>query len=481
LAVGASQYGRICGRRSLAVVVTSVKVENTEPPFDATRCVAFRSIGWTFDEVRGEVACRYALEFDDGYTVVLAETFHFPNIDHDRLDDDLRTVVGRLLDHLCVIAGLSYYKLAAPAQVRVDHGSWTSADADYHRTLLTNGLGEFSWENNLPLLQPTWTYRELVVVPHTPITCTLTNGPLTPVGGGKDSCVSIELLRRAGHLPTLVTVRRFPVIADVIAASGLADVSVGRLLDPQLGALVRSGALNGHVPVTAIVTWASLVAAALGGHDAVVLSNERSASEGNVVYRGVEINHQWSKGAEAEALLSSALARITPSLRAFSLLRGLSELSIARLFAELGARYFTTFSSCNGAFRTDPTRRVDRWDATCAKCQFVFLALATVLPRVEVEAIWGADVFAVSDIAGFEALLGLTSWKPFECVGESLECRVALAMISERTDWSDHPVVNELVSRVREANLWPTHADRTSILAARVVDLPVPYAAVVNP
>ncbi len=463
--------------------------------FDPDRCVAFRSVGWTFDDVTGEVVCRYALEFDDGSSVSLEENYVFPNVDSrtsaeatdlrpdsKQLGADRLAIVAKLLDHLCVIAGLSYYKLAAPAQVIVDHGTWTEADASYHRSLLTNGLGEFSWENDLPLLDPTWTYRDLQLAGSgfAPIVCTLMNGPLTPVGGGKDSCVSIELLRAAGLRPTLVTVRRFPVIADVIAASGLGDVAVERVLDPQLGSLVQAGARNGHVPVTAIVTWASLVAAALGGHDAVVLSNERSASEGNVVYRGTEINHQWSKGAEAEALLSAALARITPSLRAFSLLRGMSELSIARSFADHGSRYFTTFSSCNGAFRTDPLRRVDRWDATCAKCQFVFLALATVLPRVDVEAIWGADVFTVSDPIGYHALLGLTSWKPFECVGESLECRVALAMISERPDWINHRVVDELVARVRTANLWPTADDRDGVLTALSVDLPSPYAAVVD-
>ncbi len=451
--------------------------------FDPATCVAFCSRGWTLDEATGHVRCRYALEFVDGRVLELHEDYRFPNIDRAHLDDDRRQIVGRLLGHLCVVAGLSYYKLAAPARVIVDHGAWTASDAAYHRVLLTNGLGEFSWENELELLDPEWSYRSLADDDDeglVPIICALDNGPLTPVGGGKDSCVSIEFLRAAGIRPTLVTVRRFPVIADVIAASGLADVAVERVLDPALAGLVEAGARNGHVPVTAIVTWASLVAAALGGHDAVVLSNERSASEGNVIYRDVEINHQWSKGAEAEALLSDALARITPNLRAFSLLRGLSELSIARSFAALGSRYFSTFSSCNGAFRTDPQRRVDRWDATCAKCQFVFLALATVLPRSQVESIWGVDVFSVSDEAGFDALLGLTEWKPFECVGESGECRVALAMVSESADWADHPVVLGLVARVRAAGLWPSAQDRIDVLTEVAVALPSPYAGAVH-
>lgn len=445
--------------------------------FEPTQCVAFRSRGWQHNEATGLVECFYALHFASGETIELTESYLFPTVNRTWGDPE-RVVLGRLLDHLCLVASLSYYKLAAPPKVVVEHGRWSDADLAYHRGLLSNGLGEFCWENKLPLLDPEWTMPENGSgdgETGIPVPLDLRNGPLVPVGGGKDSCVSIEAMRSAGFAPTLVTVRRFPVIQDVIDAAALPDVAVSRVLDPSLGTLVERGALNGHVPVTAIVTWASLVAALVGGHDAVVLSNERSASAGNVVYRGVEINHQWSKSAEAETLLSAALARITPSLRAFSLLRAMSELSIARRFATTGHRYFSTFSSCNGAFRIDPARRVDRWDGTCAKCQFVFLALATVLNRSEVELIWGVDVFSVSPFAGFEALLGLTDWKPFECVGESSECRVALAILSKRSDWATHSVIRSLIELVKSAGLWPTAHDEAHFFSLDPISFPVPY------
>ncbi len=448
-------------------------------PFDPSRFRRFRSLGWTFAAGTGEVVCSYALEADDGSTVAVAERFRFPNVASLGLDVARTVVLHRLLDHLAVVAGLSYYKLAAPSEVVVEHGRWSPEDQEYHRSLLTNGLGEFCFENDLELLDPQWTFPDSEP-DMVPISLDLPNGPLVPVGGGKDSCVSIEAIRAADLSPTLVTVRRFPVIQEVIDASGLPDVAVERVLDPSIGSLVAQGALNGHVPVTAIVTWASLVAALLGGHDAVVLSNERSASEGNVLYRGTEINHQWSKSAEAEGLLTDALARITPSLRCFSLLRGMSELSIARQFGATCERYFSTFSSCNGAFRSDPARRIDRWDGTCAKCQFVFLALATALPREQMEAIWGLDVFAVSSRSGFQALLGLTAWKPFECVGESAECRVALAMVRERMDWHDHPVIAALCDEVRRAGLWPTETQRHAALAPDAVTFPAPYDRVLS-
>ena len=65
------------------------------------------------------------------------------------------------------------------------------------------------------------------------------------------------------------------------------------------------------------------------------MSNERSASDPNLIWNGHEINHQWSKGVEAEGLLRAALAAHAGLTEPyFSLLRSLSELHIARLFAE---------------------------------------------------------------------------------------------------------------------------------------------------
>jgi hypothetical protein len=308
-----------------------------------------------------------------------------------------------------------------------------------------------------------------------------------PVGGGKDSCVSIEALRgaamagAAGMAPTLITVNRYPVIQEVIDDAALPDVAFRRVLDQQLRSLNERGARNGHVPATAIVSLAVACAAVLHGHAAVVMSNERSASEGNVVYRGVEINHQWSKSEEAEAILRGLVQSVVPSLEYFSLLRPLSELSIARRFARTCSRYFDSFSSCNAAFRLDPARRVSRWCGQCPKCQFVYLALATVLTRVQLQGIWGSEVLLDSPIEGFRALLGLTEWKPFECVGESGECRVALGILAESPEWSEHPVVVTLLAELDARGLVAGPAEREAIFATvDVATIPTPYAHVLS-
>jgi UDP-N-acetyl-alpha-D-muramoyl-L-alanyl-L-glutamate epimerase len=367
----------------------------------------------------------------------------------------------RLLDHLWMVAGLSYFKASAPSRIRIEHAALSEADLDLHRLLLKRGLGEFCFVNGLdPELTPTYEMAHddrCDTADHEP-----NAGPLVPVGGGKDSCVTIEALRAAGKSPTLVTVRRFPIIQHVITDAGLADIAVQRHLDSTISALNAAGALNGHVPATAIVSFAVMIAAVLNGHDGAVMSNERSASEGNVEYRGVSINHQWAKSEEAESAIVSALARITPELRWFSLLRPLSELDIARRFAATCERYFDSFSSCNRTQYIDANRRSDRWCGECPKCQFVYLALATVLSKEHVVSIWGAELFAESPVVGFRSLLGLSDWKPFECVGEHVECRVALAMILERPEWADHEVLVRLADDVKSVDGWPTDADRSS-------------------
>jgi UDP-N-acetyl-alpha-D-muramoyl-L-alanyl-L-glutamate epimerase len=455
----------------------------TELHIDPANVCAFRYVSRHFDQRTGVATFVYALD-----ELELVERYEFPlpsaSVHGPEVDAARVVACERVLDQLFLAAGVSYYKMAVPAEIRIETGVWDARDIAAHREIFASGLGEFCFHNNLPArLTPVVTFEELAagagVAP--PSNLLLDAGPLTPVGGGKDSCVSIEALRHAGFTPTQITVNRYPVIQQVISASGLGDLAVRRVLDARVGELNRNGALNGHVPVTAIVSLAVAAAAVLHGHGAVVMSNERSASEGNVMYQGVSINHQWSKSAEAEELLGALLARAVPELHYFSLLRSLSELSIVQRFAASCARYFDVFSSCNAAFRLDESRRVARWCGHCPKCQFVFLALATVLDRAVLEGIFGADLFSSSPPDGFAALLGLRDWKPFECVGESGECRVALRLVMERPDWFGHQALADFAQQVLHEGSWPDQAAVAAVFqAAEAPRVPVEFRNVLR-
>ena len=177
------------------------------------------------------------------------------------------------------------------------------------------------------------------------------------------------------------------------------------------------------------------------------MSNERSASDPNLIWNGHEVNHQWSKGVEAEGLLRAAVtahAGLTEPY--FSLLRSLSELHIAQLFATFTA-YDDVVTSCNDAFKLhDPSIR---WCGHCPKCRFVFLAMAPFVGRDRLTGIFGRDLMAEPEqVPGYLELLGIDAHKPFECVGEVEESLVALRLLTEQPQWADAPVLAALRAAV---------------------------------
>jgi len=392
---------------------------------------------YAYDRISGVAAFDYLL--DGPEPLRFTEAIAFPPID-GRVPD----VFYRVLDLLHVVAGVSYYKVGAPPLVVAPTPVPAEAAALF-TAVYTDGLAEYAYRNDLPhVLDMT------VVVPGTmPAAEPVDNAdlrPLSPVGGGKDSIVTLEVLAAAGFDPVPFSVNPNQVILDVNAASGRPALAARRRLDPLLFELNNAGARNGHIPVTAINSLIATATAALHGLGPVVMSNERSASDPNLIWNGHEVNHQWSKGVAAEGLLRAAVtAQAGLTEPYFSLLRSLSELDIARLFARHTA-YDDVVTSCNRAFKLhDPTAR---WCGDCPKCRFVFLAMAPWMPRERLVHIFGGkDLFAdEAQIPGYRELLGVDGHKPFECVGEVAESVVALSMLDD-----DAPVLVALRAAVPEA------------------------------
>src|SRR5690606_26252513 len=178
------------------------------------------------------------------------------------------------------------------------------------------------------------------------------------------------------------------LIAACAAKTGLATLNIERKLAPRLFELNREGALNGHIPVTAVNSATLVLAALLTGHDQVVFSNERSASYGSVIPGTGEVNHQWSKGWDFERSFGDYVERrIAADLRYYSLLRPLSELAVAQRFARIDG-YDSVFSSCNRNFHILGEKPGSRWCGQCPKCRFVFLALAPFMPKPRLLAIF---------------------------------------------------------------------------------------------
>jgi len=426
------------------------------PLFDPAGYERFAYTGVDVDLAALTVTGRYQLAGPDG-VIDLSETFGFEPAPAP-LPPARAEAFGRVARLLWLAAGVSYYKTAAPPVVAVP--ALSSPERAWLEALYREGLGEFAYENDVDLSQrPVFEQAVFEQAPgDAPAAVTgleLPRRSLVAVGGGKDSCVSLAVLGEAGEAVVPFSIGGHRAARECAEAGGLPLVVARRALDSSLGRLNRSGALNGHVPVTAIVSLAAVAQALVTGADEVVFSNERSSNVGSFVRDGLPVNHQYSKGLAAERRLRAALAGVTPELTYYSLLRPLSELQIAAVFAR-HPEFHPVFTSCNAAFRLEEGRRVDRWCGHCPKCRFVFLALAPFLRREELVSVVGVDLLAdAAQLEGYRELLGLAGFKPFECVGEIEESQVALALAAARGQWADSALVGTLSEELRAAGRMP--------------------------
>jgi UDP-N-acetyl-alpha-D-muramoyl-L-alanyl-L-glutamate epimerase len=342
----------------------------------------------------------------------------------------------------------------------------TDTEREFLRQYYVDGLGEFAFRSEPRLDLTGLEIRGPRLERGAPVGFSPEIGtPLIPFGGGVDSIVTVEMLRDKAPEASLFVVNRpgdrFDAIEKPSVVTGLPTVRADRVLDPTILRSAELGFRNGHVPVTGIISAIAVLAAAVGGHDAVVMSNEWSASIGTVEVEGRSINHQYSKSLAFETGFRRVIAEaIGDELQYFSMLRPFTELWIARRFADL-PQYFDTFRSCNRAFHIDRAKRWDHWCGVCDKCAFIDLILAPFVDASVLQGVFAQTAEPLENpamAASFGTLVGLVpDAKPWECVGDVNECRVALQLAALREDRVRTHLVQELVLRVAgpDRAAWP--------------------------
>jgi len=394
-----------------------------QPTFDSSRGVA--EFGYRLGDLRFVETLTFPAGFDP--TVASAPSF------------------SRLLGLTAMVLGVSYFKLKAPLVITTPL-ALTERERELVLDVYENGLGEFYARNALKrfgriVLEAGAAADDAVEAPR------LVDRVLLPIGGGKDSLVSLQLLEAAGVDLTPFAVNPKGPILGSVDKIGRVPIYVARRLDPEMIRLGKlPGYYNGHVPSTAINSMIAALTALLFSYRRIVLSNERSASEGNVAFDGREANHQHSKSMAFERLIAEALAAATGgALGYFSLLRPYSEARIAALFARQ-TRFDRVFSSCNENFKL-AGHDGPLWCGRCPKCHFVFLILAPVMDKARLIEIFGQNLL---DQAGhersFRELTGLAGQKPWECVGEIEEAAACLYTLTSRPEWADAAIVSRLRS-----------------------------------
>ncbi len=408
-----------------------------------------------FDPDSGDLRLHWRL-FGNDQDLFLEERFGFgratPHVSPDHPS------FQAALDLLHWIAGVSYWKVACRGEIRFAAGRPDAFQADALALIYQHGLAEMAWVNQLQgRYWPDFDAADRSGPTGAPA-LGLGGRALVPMGGGKDSLVALERVRARGIETETVQVGAAPLIGRVAERAGTRHRVIRRRLAPELAALNAGGALNGHVPITAINAATLVIAALIWNFDAVVFANERSADAPTLTTPdGRPVNHQFAKSHAFERLLGEWIARyVADDLAVFSLLRRDSELAICREFAELTA-YHDVFSSCNRNFHLEGPRTA-RWCGECPKCRFVFLALAPFMEVQGLKTIFGRDLLAEAGQAdAFAELLELAGPRPFECVGEAGEARAALGALAADARWRDHAVVRELMTRVRGIQLPDLH------------------------
>jgi UDP-N-acetyl-alpha-D-muramoyl-L-alanyl-L-glutamate epimerase len=391
----------------------------------------------------GEVRLGYG--FDAGPMMV--ERIRFPGAPAG-VPSGREAAFARALALLHGIAGVSYYKALVPERIEVAGEPLDPLAADLLDECYLHGLGEFAHQNGLDL-RGRIHFPRTVDAPAPAPALDLPRRALVPIGGGKDSLVSIETLKQAGEPFAVVWIGRSDLIRACAQATGQPLLNIQRDIAPELFELNRAGAWNGHIPVTAINSAILVLAALLYGYDEIAFSNEASASVGNLSQDDLDINHQWSKGLRFESRFDDYLrAAIASDLRYYSLLRPFSELAVTQRFARL-TRYHPLFSSCNRNFRILGGKPSARWCGECPKCRFVFLALAPFMSKPALLSIFGRNLLDEPEqVPGFDALLEFGALKPFECVGEGRESRAALLALAERADWREDLIVQRFAQQI---------------------------------
>ncbi len=380
--------------------------------------------GYQFDHESKTLTLTYG--YDNKLT--FTETFRFDFEFIDTLPEEALAIACK---HLFIMAGVSYYKMYLAPNIQLSGHELDTHEAELFNKTYQRGLGEFFYVNKIDPQTPIgFTANTQDITSDAAITNN--DGVLIGIGGGKDSLVTAELLRDQSKVATWSLNHRSQ-LQPLIDRIDLPHYFVERQWDPQIGTLNQQDALNGHVPISAIIACVGTIVALLTGYKYHVVSNESSANEPNLTYQSVAINHQYSKSLEFEKDYQAILSHLfADSVGYFSFLRPLSELHIAKVFARIGFdTYKDVFSSCNRAFTHDQVQMF--WCGECSKCAFVFLALTPFVSRTALEKMWGKNLLLDPDMdSTYRQLLGIEGDKPLDCVGEVKESRAAMKLAQQQ-------------------------------------------------
>jgi hypothetical protein len=352
--------------------------------------------------------------------------------------------ISNFVFHMGLAEIPSYWKAACCPEIIVKAGYLDKEQIKFWQNLIEEGMGQFFYENKLPF-----------VVPHFEIHCKIpkkhphslpkkfSKRVLVPMGGGKDSLVTLELLRQTGEDVVLFVLNPNEKLQKICRAVKKPTIAIERQIDSRL--LSSKNFFNGHTPFSALLAAYSMAVAAISDCGRIAISQERSSSEGNARYLGKEVNHQYSKSLDFENKFRFYSKKyLAKNIDFFSFLRPIYELQIAMLFSR-HPKWFSRFISCNKPFTIANRQNKNiGWCGKCPKCLSVFTMIYSFIGKERAIKIFGKNLFEnINLLPLMKELLGETGCKPFECVGTFAETRVAfyLSLEDAKREGNELPVL----------------------------------------
>ncbi len=336
-----------------------------------------------------------------------------------------KNLLEEMLFSLGLVELVSYWKCTCSPNVLIKTGYLDENQISWWKKLYFNGLGEFFHINKINAsddfmnITCSGNKKEISVFK------SLSKKVLIPIGGGKDSLVTLDALKNNFDVSSYIINPRKTTTDGVIVSGIKNNINSTRILDKKIIEINSLGYLNGHTPFSAIVAFTSLLTAYLNGFKYIALSNESSSNESTVI--GTNVNHQYSKSFEFEEDFRYYNEKyLKNDINYFSFLRPLTELQIAKIFSRQ-KNYHPVFKSCNVGSKKD------LWCASCPKCLFVYIILSPYLSEEEMIEIFEKNMLSDEvNSENFEKLTGILPEKPFECVGLIDEVYASCKMLIEK-------------------------------------------------
>lgn len=333
---------------------------------------------------------------------------------------------------------ISYWKCACCPQIVIKCGYINNEQIKWWKKLYFYGLGELFYTNNIHN-----TIEDFVTIKCEKEKNELEYGELNkdsegyivPIGGGKDSIVTLETLEFNKKEDYCLIINPKPVTLECAKIAGIDNnhiIEIYRTIDKKLIDLNKEGMINGHTPFSAMLAFTSYFVAYLLSKKYIALSNENSANESNVL--GEKVNHQYSKSFEFEKDFEEYSNKyLKAPVKYFSFLRPLNELQIAKIFSK-HEKYHKVFKSCNVGSKGEEWK----WCCNCAKCLFAYIILSPFLYKEKLLNIFGEDLFEKKELLDiFNQLTGNGDVKPFDCVGTFEEVNYAICKTIENIELNE--------------------------------------------